>query len=61
MLQYTCEKVTNKQNKTKLEEGRGEDNAYGTQFSSLTDWVVVGTWRTIQQRSSSSHFYKRPF
>ena len=26
------------------------------QFSPLTDWIVRGTWRTIQQRSSSSLF-----
>ena len=30
------------------------------QFSPLTDWVVVGTWGTIQQRSSSSLFCRRP-
>ena len=31
------------------------------QLSPLTDWVVGETWRTIQQRSSSSRYYRRPF
>ena len=30
------------------------------QFSALTDWVVEGTWGTIQQRSSSSFYCRRP-
>ena len=30
------------------------------QFSPLTDWVVGGTWGSIQQRSSSSLFCRRP-
>ena len=30
------------------------------QFSPLTDWVVRGTWGTIQQRSSASLFCRRP-
>ena len=30
------------------------------QFSPLPDWSIVGTWETIQQRSSSSLFCRRP-
>ena len=30
-------------------------------FSPLTDWVVGGIWGTIQQRSSSGLFCKRPW
>ena len=30
------------------------------QFSTLTEWVVGGTWRTIQQRPSTSLFCGRP-
>ena len=30
------------------------------QFSPLTDWVVGGTWGTIQQKTSSSLFCRRP-
>ena len=34
---------------------------YGSvQLSPFTDWVVGGTWRTIQLRSSSSLFCRRP-
>ena len=36
-------------------------SGYATvQFSPLTDWVIEGTLRTIQQRSSSGIFYRRP-
>ena len=30
------------------------------QFSPFTEWVVGGTWGTIQQRSSSGLFWRRP-
>ena len=30
------------------------------QFSPLTDWVIGGTWGTIQQRSSFNLFFRRP-
>ena len=30
------------------------------QLRLLTDWVLWGTWWTIQQRSSSSHFCRMP-
>ena len=30
------------------------------QVNPLTNWVVGGTWGAIQQRSSSSHFCRRP-
>ena len=37
---------------------KGDEN--WVQFSPLTDWDVGGTWGTIQQRSSSSLFCRRP-
>ena len=37
---------------------RGDESS--VQFTPLTDWVVGGTWGTIQQRSSSSLFCRRP-
>ena len=33
---------------------------YSVQFSPFSNWVVGGTWETIQQRSSSGLFCRRP-
>ena len=44
----------------KLHFGWAHGHTGSLQFSFLTDWIVGGTWQTIQHRFSSSVFCRKP-